>query len=158
MVNDAFETMTESERLILARKLHPETFQELDLLREVCSVYADDEDRFLSPASGEPYGSVSTEVGMTARVARMAFRRTEAQHERAQNPELFDALQALVEPHGLGMLRIVDGEDLSYVLMRCFPVNGRGPSRVVGVDKGQFVDPFLPMSENAPSSAKGPMP
>lgn len=57
----------------------PETLlAEVHLLEEVCSWYANDEDRYLNE-DGEPYGSFPTEVGLKARSARKRFQQREAE-------------------------------------------------------------------------------
>ena len=50
--------------------------EELHLLEEVCAFYANDEDAVLDD-TGEPYGSIPTEVGMAARSARRRFQERE---------------------------------------------------------------------------------
>jgi hypothetical protein len=65
---------------------HPEPTREqliaeLELLEEVCAVYADDEDRFLRD-QGEPY-CIPTEYGMKARAARHRFRERMAARMKA---------------------------------------------------------------------------
>jgi len=54
-----------------------ETEAELELLEEVCAIYAKDEDRYLKE-NGEPYGSIPTECGMKARSAAQRFYDREA--------------------------------------------------------------------------------
>ena len=53
---------------------------EWELMQEALTQYANDEDRYLNEAecdgnSGEPFGSISTEVGIKARQHRGAFQR-----------------------------------------------------------------------------------
>ncbi|EGG74647.1 hypothetical protein SXCC_04751 [Gluconacetobacter sp. SXCC-1] len=47
---------------------------EMHLLEEVCTFYANDEDRFIkADGNAEPYGMIPTDVGMKARSARARF-------------------------------------------------------------------------------------
>lgn len=57
---------------------------ELHLLEEVCTFYADDEDRVLRNEACEPY-CIPTEVGFTARSARHRFRAREKDWLDAQS-------------------------------------------------------------------------